>query len=151
MISLKKLLLLYWYFKKHKSISSFTCWWHKLFSHCFWSFARRYINTIYVIICLDYVLWTSIDLIKEDGFTKKKTRSRWYPTETITSADYADDLALLAKTSGESSRRHWPLRERKQNRVYLFKTSCHFHSRGQNGKISRRVHIRQMQYVIYWK
>ena len=28
------------------------------------------------IICLDYVLRTSIDLIKENGFTLKKARSR---------------------------------------------------------------------------
>ena len=30
--------------------------------------------------------------------TKKNTRSRRYPAETITDADYADDLALLAPT-----------------------------------------------------
>ena len=29
---------------------------------------------------------------------KKKARSRWYPAETITDADYADDKALLANT-----------------------------------------------------
>ena len=44
----------------------------------------------------DYVLQTSIDLIKENGFTLKKARSRWYSTETP--ADYADDLVLLANT-----------------------------------------------------
>ena len=48
------------------------------------------------VICLDYVLRTSIDLIKEDGFMRKKARSRRYPAETITEAGYADDLALLA-------------------------------------------------------
>ena len=42
--------------------------------------------TLYLfIICLDYVPWTSIDLIKENGFMLKKTRSRWYPAEAITS------------------------------------------------------------------
>ena len=42
------------------------------------------------IICLDYVLITWIDKIKENGFklTKKKRR---YPTKTITDADYTDD------------------------------------------------------------
>ena len=35
------------------------------------------------IICLDYVLWTSIDLIKENGFTLNKAKSRWCPAKTI--------------------------------------------------------------------
>ena len=50
------------------------------------------------IICLDYVLWTSIDLTKENGFTLKEARSRQYPAETIADTDYADDIALLANT-----------------------------------------------------
>ena len=48
------------------------------------------------IICLDYVLRTSIDKIKENGFKHTKERSRRYPAKTITDADYADDIALLA-------------------------------------------------------
>ena len=48
------------------------------------------------IICLDYVLRTSIDKIKENVFKLTKKRSKMYPTKTITDADYADDLALLA-------------------------------------------------------
>ena len=48
------------------------------------------------IICLDYVLRTSIDKIKENGFKQTKERSRRYPAKTITDADYADDIALLA-------------------------------------------------------
>ena len=47
------------------------------------------------IICLDYVLRTSIDKIKENSFKLTKERSRWYPAKTITNADYADDIALL--------------------------------------------------------
>ena len=43
------------------------------------------------IICLDYVLRTSIDKIKENGFELTKKRSRRYPATTITDADYADD------------------------------------------------------------
>ena len=50
------------------------------------------------IICLDYVLRTSIDKIRENGFELTKRRSRRYPAKTITDADYADDLALLANT-----------------------------------------------------
>ena len=36
--------------------------------------------------------------MKENGFTLKKARSRGYPAQTITDADYADDIALLANT-----------------------------------------------------
>ncbi len=52
------------------------------------------------IICLDYVLRTSIDLMKENGFKLAKERSRRYPAQTITDADYADDIALLANAPG---------------------------------------------------
>ena len=48
------------------------------------------------IICLDCVLRTSIDLMKENGFNLAKERSRRYSAQTITDADYADDIALLA-------------------------------------------------------
>ena len=44
------------------------------------------------IICLDYVLRTSIDKIKENGFELMKKRSRRYPATTITDADYADPM-----------------------------------------------------------
>ena len=43
------------------------------------------------IICLDYVLRTSIDKIKENAFELTKNRSRSYPAKTITDADYADE------------------------------------------------------------
>ncbi len=39
-----------------------------------------------------------IDLIKENGFTLKKARSRQYPAEIIINAEYADDIMLLANT-----------------------------------------------------
>ena len=48
------------------------------------------------IICLDYVLRTSIDTIKENSFELTKKRTRRYPAKTITDADYVDDIALLA-------------------------------------------------------
>ena len=43
--------------------------------------------------CLEYILRSSIDPIK-DGSTLKKVQSRQYPAETITDADYADNLAF---------------------------------------------------------
>ena len=47
------------------------------------------------IICLDYVLRTSIDKIKENSSKLTKEKRRRYPAKTITDADYADDIALL--------------------------------------------------------
>ena len=52
----------------------------------------------FFIIYLDYVLQISIDLKIGNGFTFKNPRCRWYPAETMTDADYADDLALLTNT-----------------------------------------------------
>ena len=54
------------------------------------------------IICLDYVLRTSIDKIRENGFELTKKRSRRYPAKTITDADYADDIAILANTPNQT-------------------------------------------------
>ena len=51
-------------------------------------------------ISRDYVLRTSIDLMKENGFKLAKERSRRYPpAQTITDADYADNIVLLANSS----------------------------------------------------
>ena len=79
------------------------------------------------IICLDYVLRTSIDKIRENGFELTKKRSRRYPAKTITDANYADDIAILANTPnqaetllhGMSSRRYRPLCQCTQNRIYV--------------------------------
>ena len=62
------------------------------------------------IICLDYVLRTSIDKIRENGFEKKrsrrypakKKRNKRYPAKTITDADYVDDIAKLANTPNQA-------------------------------------------------
>ena len=56
----------------------------------------------FFIICLDYVLRTSIDKIRENGFELPKKRSRRYPATTITDADYADDIAILANTPDQA-------------------------------------------------
>ena len=54
------------------------------------------------IICLDYVPRTSVDKIKENSFELKEKRSRRYPAKTITDADYADDIAILANTPNQA-------------------------------------------------
>ena len=50
------------------------------------------------IICQDYVLRTSIDIMEDNGFKLAKERSRRYPEQTIMDADNADDIELLANT-----------------------------------------------------
>ena len=52
------------------------------------------------IICLDFVLRTSIYRIREDSF--ELTKKRRYPVKTITDADYADDIAILANTPNQA-------------------------------------------------
>ena len=54
------------------------------------------------IICLDYVLRTSIDKIKENCFKLTKKRSGMYPAKTITDTDYADDIVLLANVTTQA-------------------------------------------------
>ena len=48
------------------------------------------------------MLRTSIDKIRENGFELTKKRSRRYPAKTITDADYADDIAILANTLNQA-------------------------------------------------
>ena len=52
--------------------------------------------------CQDYVLRTSINKIRENGFELKKKRSRRYPAKTITDADFTDDIVLLANTPNQA-------------------------------------------------
>ena len=54
------------------------------------------------IICLDHVLRTSSDKIKENSFKLTKERSRRYPAKTITDADYANDIALLTNAPAQA-------------------------------------------------
>ena len=56
----------------------------------------------FFIICLDYMLTTTIDKIKENSFELTKKRNRRYPAKTITDADYADDIAILANTPNQA-------------------------------------------------
>ena len=56
----------------------------------------------FVIICLDYILRTSIDIIKEDCFKLIKERSRTYSAQTITDADYTDDIKLRANAPAQA-------------------------------------------------
>ena len=55
-----------------------------------------------LIISLDYVLRTSINIMKDNSFKMAKNRSRSYPTQIITDGDYADGIALLANTRAQT-------------------------------------------------
>ena len=60
------------------------------------------------IISLDYVLKTSRDKIKENGFEMTKKRSKRCTVKTITDADYADDIAILANALAQAETQHLP-------------------------------------------
>ena len=47
-------------------------------------------------------VYSSIEKIRENGFELTKKRSRRYPEKTITDADYADDIAILANTPDQA-------------------------------------------------
>ena len=49
-----------------------------------------------------YTLRTSIDKMKDNVFKLTKERSRRYPEQTITDADYAYDIALLVNTLAQA-------------------------------------------------
>ena len=63
--------------------------------------ARRHIAPYLFIICLDDMLKTSINIMKDNSFKLAKERSRRYPAQTIMDADYANDVALLANTPAQ--------------------------------------------------
>ena len=72
------------------------------------------------ITCLDYVLRTAIDKIRENGFELTKKRSRRYPAKTITDTDYADDIAILANTPNQAETLlHRPICQCTQNGIYV--------------------------------
>ena len=68
----------------------------------YWFHSARHANPIPLDHLLDYVLKTSIDKIKENGFELTKKRSRRYPAKTIIDADYSDDIAILANTPNQA-------------------------------------------------
>ena len=68
----------------------------------YFDFVAGVLASYLFIICLDYVLGTSIDNIKENGFELTKKRSRGYPAKTITDADYSDDIAILGNAPAQA-------------------------------------------------
>ena len=60
------------------------------------------LSPYHFIICLDYMLRTSIDKIRENDFELTKKSSRRYPIKPITNADYANDIAIQANTPNQA-------------------------------------------------
>ena len=111
------------------------------------------------IICLDYVLRTSIDKIRENGFQLTKRRSKRYPAKTITDADYADDLALLANTPNQAETLLHSLERAaagigppcqcKQNRIYVLQPNGqHYHTRRSLSETSQQIPLPRKQRLI---
>ena len=80
----------------------FTWGWHKFFDRVAGVLQGDTLAQYLFIICLDYVLWMSLDLIKENGFPLKNARSRLYSPKTMTDTDYEDNLVLLANTLAQA-------------------------------------------------
>ena len=85
-------------YKKHESKSSLTEWRHRIFGIVAGLRRGNTLASYLFIICLNYVLQTSVDLIKENRFTLNNARSRRYPTKNYYGADYTGDIALLDYT-----------------------------------------------------
>ena len=107
-------------------------------------------------ICLVYIFWTSTDLMKENGFTLKKVRSRRYPTQIITDADYADDRAHLANTPTQAESLLHSLEQAAGSigcHVNADKTEymCFNKKKWWLSEISGQVHLPQKQHLIHWK
>ena len=80
----------------------FTGWRHRILWHCSRSTTRGHTSPIPLYHFLDYMLRTSMDKIRENGFEMTKKRSRMYSTKTITDADYANDIAILENSPNQT-------------------------------------------------
>ena len=109
------------------------------------------------IICLDYVLRTSIDRIRENSFELTKKRSRRYPAKTITDADYADDIAILANAPNQAEILLHSLEQAATSiglHVNAHKTECaltnrrHFHTGRNLSETRRQIHLPREQCLI---
>ena len=109
------------------------------------------------ILCLDYVLRTSIDKIRENCFELKKKRSRRYPAKTITDAEYADDIALQANTPNQAETLLHSLKRaaagtglhvNAHKTEYNISNRWHFHARRNLSETGRQIHLPRKQRLI---
>ena len=103
---------------------------------------------------------TSFDLMKENGFTLAKERSKRTPSQTITDEDYTDDIAFLANTPAKAESQLQSLEQTtgimsphvkpKQNRCALIKEVTSLHQRW-SSETNGQVNLTQKQRLIYGK
>ena len=84
--------------QKYKRNRLLTQWWRRFLRDFRWSLARRYIKAI-SIYNLSILRSKNINRFNKRKWFLTKTRSRRYPAETTTNADYAYDLELQTNTS----------------------------------------------------
>ena len=138
--------------QKHQSNCSLT-WWRTNFFNIVTGVLQG--NTLAPYLCLDNVLWISIDLIKENDFIMTKIRRRWYPAETIREADYTDDLLLLTNASAQAeSLLHYLEQSEVLASMWIqWKQSSYVLNKKWHPtpKSSGTVHIPWLQHLINWK
>ena len=102
------------------------------------------------IICRDYILQMSIDLMKENGFMLEKARNRWCSAKTITDTDYADDIVLLENTpaQAESLLHSLELAAGGIGLNVLYSKRRHSHTKRWFSETSGQVHIPWKQCLI---
>ena len=79
----------------------FSGWRHRLFDVLAGVLQGDTLGPYLFIICLDNVLRTTIDKIKENGFEMTTKKNGRYPAKTITVTDYDDDIAILANAPAQ--------------------------------------------------
>ena len=85
-----------------QSKSLFHRWWHRLLQHCRRCTAKRHISPIH-IYQLSRLCWEHLLIkIKENSLKLTYERSRRYPAQTITDANYAGDIVLLANVPAQA-------------------------------------------------
>ena len=155
----EKFSLLGWGFtkKKDERNRSLIRWWQGFLRHYHWSLARRCINAIYVY----NLLWFDSTNVKRSNKIKWfniKIKDWRYPTETMTDADNADNLAFLTNTPAQAeSQLHSQQQTARSIILCVNKTvhelliRNHLQFKWQVSEISKPVHIPRQQYLIYWK
>ena len=86
---------------KHESKSPLTGCRYRLLRHCNRCATRRHISRIPVYHLPRLRAWNICKFNLKNSFKLAMGRSRRYTTQTITDVDYADDIALLAKTPSQ--------------------------------------------------
>ena len=111
------------------------------------------------IICLDYVLRTSVDKLKENGFELTKKRSRRYPAKKnywrqlrwwhSVTGEYTKPSLNTTTEFGTSHRRHWRPCQCTQNWIYVLQRNRrYFHTRRNLSETSRQIYLPRKQRII---